>query len=75
MDNDFKESNKNLINLRTNLITIILVLTSGIMGLIYTDISFLQKSFALIPGAYFDLLFIYNVIKINEILDKRTGGK
>lgn len=75
MDSDFKESNKNLISLRTNLITIILVLTSGIMGLIYSDMQLYQKFFPLILGVYFDLLFISNVLHINKILDKNTGGK
>ncbi len=74
MDN-LEESNKNLISLRTNLITIILVLTSGIMGLIYSDIILLHKAIPLIFGIYFDVLFISNVIQINRILNKNTGGK
>lgn len=61
-----KESNKNLINLRTNLITAIIVITSGIAGIILTkSFSFLNIVVLLIPGIYFDILFLRNIMNIN----------
>lgn len=61
-----KESNKNLINLRTNLITAIIVITSGIAGIILTkSFSFLNIVLLLIPGIYFDILFLRNIMNIN----------
>lgn len=73
--NNLEESNKNLISLRTNLITIILVLTSGIMGLFYSDIIWLHKIVPLILGVYLDTVFIVNVTQVNKLLDKNIGGK
>ena len=62
-----KEANKNLIALRTSIIAVIIVLTGGIAGLI------LSRSFSLtnivvflIPGIYFDIVFLQNVLSLND---------
>lgn len=62
-----KEANKNLISLRTSIIAVIVVLTGGISGLI------LSRSFSLtnivvflIPGIYFDIVFLQNVLSLND---------
>ncbi len=60
----------NLTNLRTSLITAVIVLSGGIMSLIYFDIPFKYKIVSLLLGIYFDLLFIDNIISINKTINK-----
>lgn len=62
-----KETNKNLMGLRASLITVVIVITSGLAGLV------LAKSFnpvnifvLFIPGIYFDVIFLQNILSINE---------
>lgn len=69
-----KEANKNLINLRTSLITTIVVLTGGIVGIYLTDIGVITKTIFIIFGIYFDILFISNVLDINKKIDKNIGA-
>ena len=71
--NDFEISITNLINLRTNLITIIIVLTGGLVGLVLSDVNIFATLFFIIPGLYFDILFIINVININQLINKKIG--
>ena len=63
---------KNLIELRTNLITIILTLTAGIIGLFLTNFPILTKTVLSFIGIYLDTLFIINVININNNLFELT---
>ena len=66
---------KNLIALRSNLITIILTLTAGIIGLILSDIIFTKIVVFIIVGIYFDLIFIINAINVNSKLYDITKDK
>lgn len=68
-----EESNKNLISLRTSLITTVVVLTGGIVGLILTGNYSLGKLFWIVLGVYFDFLFICNIININKNIDNNIG--
>ncbi len=65
-----KESNKNLISLRSNLMTVMVVLTGGITGLILSNISLCKFIILFSIGIYFDILFLCNVIEINEKINK-----
>ena len=68
--NNFETNINNLINLRTNLITIIVVLTGGLVGLMLSDIDFYRSVIFIVIGIYFDVLFIRNVIDVhNKIND------
>lgn len=68
-----KEDNKNLISLRASLITIIIVLSGGIAGLILADISNPKILFLLIFGVYLDLMFLVNAIKVNAKINSNIG--
>lgn len=68
-----EESNKNLISLRTSLMPAIVVLSGGIVGLMLSDIEAIGKAVWVTLGIYFDFLFIYNVIKINNIIENNIG--
>lgn len=61
-----KEENNNLIQLRTSLITLIIVLTGGLVGLTISADFSLIKLFFIFLGLYFDLLFLRNVINVND---------
>lgn len=63
---NFETDINNLINLRTNLITIIIVLTGGLVGLMLSDIDFYRSIIFIVAGIYFDALFIRNVIDVHN---------
>ena len=69
-----KEANKNLIHLRTSLITTVVILTGGIVGIYLADINFINKILFLIFGIYFEILFICNILDINKKIDKNIGA-
>ncbi|MBQ9244641.1 hypothetical protein IJ182_00065 [bacterium] len=60
------EENKNLMNLRTSLITVLIVLTSGLVGLLLGKIDSIRFYTLFTIGIYFDFLFLKNVLDINE---------
>jgi len=65
-----KESNKNLISLRGSLITVVVVITGGLAGLIIAkSFSLLNILFLIIPGIYFDIVFLQNILTINKSID------
>lgn len=64
---------QNLINLRTSLITVIVVLTGGVIGLILSDINIIKTIGFIILGIYFDILFICNLLTINDKINKNIG--
>ncbi len=68
-----EESNKNLISLRASLIPAIVVLSGGIVGLMISNADTFVKILWVALGMYFDFLFIYNVIKINKIIENNIG--
>lgn len=72
MENNKAYQISNLIALRSNLVTIILTLTAGIIGLTFTNVVFTIKAILCIIGIYFDILFIINVISINQKLFNLT---
>lgn len=62
-----KEANKNLIALRTSIIAVVIVLTGGIAGLILSrSFSLTDIVVLLIPGIYFDIVFLQNVLSLND---------
>ena len=63
MENNKAYQISNLIALRSNLITIILT---------FTNVVFTIKAILCIIGIYFDILFIINVISINQKLFNLT---
>lgn len=70
-----REANKNLISLRNSLITVVVVLTGGIVGLILAEnMIFSMRIFFLISGIYFDFLFVCNIMDINKKIDKNLGA-
>ena len=68
-----EESNKNLISLRTSLIAVVALLTGGIVGIEVTDINTILKTFLLIFGIYFEILFISNIMNMNKEIIKNIG--
>lgn len=66
----YKEKIKNLIALRNNLFTSVIVLTGGVAGLFFVN----QPSTKLLPfiliGVYFDLVFLLNLLSVNADIDK-----
>lgn len=68
-----EEENKNLISLRTSLITIVALLTGGIVGIAITDINIIFKIFLLVFGIYFEILFINNITNMNKKIDNNIG--
>ncbi len=64
-----KEANKNLINLRSSIITVMIVLTSGTISLLFVNIPLPKFIILLCSGIYFDLLFLHNVICINNEIE------
>lgn len=68
-----EESNKNLISLRTSLIAVVALLTGGLVGVILTNDFSSGRLFWLIVGAYYDFIFISNIMKINKMIDNNIG--
>lgn len=68
-----EESNKNLISLRTSLIAVVALLTGGLVGVSLANMNLVYKSFLLIFGIYFEVLFIANIMRINEKINKNIG--
>lgn len=68
-----EESNKNLISLRTSLIAVVALLTGGLVGLILTNDFSSGRLFWLIIGAYYNFIFISNIMKINKMIDNNIG--
>ena len=66
----YKEKIKNLIALRNNLLTSVIVFTGGVAGLFFVN----QPSAKLLPfiliGVYFDLVFLLNLLSVNADIDK-----
>lgn len=69
-----KEANKNLISLRSSLITTVVVLSGCLVGLYFTDVNFINKIFFIILGLYFDFLFICNVLDLNKEIKRNIGA-
>lgn len=61
-----KETNKNLINLRASIIAVMVVLTSGLAGLLLIEINTIKLIILLFIGIYFDIVFLGNVFNIND---------
>ncbi len=68
-----KEANKNLISLRTSLITTVVILTGGIVGLLVSNLNVILRIILLLSGFYFDFLFVMNIISINKEIQKNIG--
>ena len=69
-----EESNKYLISLRTSLIAVVALLTGGLVGLILSDVVTIAKIFFIILGVYFDLLFISDILAVNDELKRNIGA-
>lgn len=68
-----EEENKNLMNLRTSLIPVIVVISGGIVGLLLADVNLFLKMFLIIIGSYLDFLFVSNTIYANNKINKNIG--
>ena len=68
-----KERLKNLISLRSNLFTVVIVLTTGVLGLFFVKLSKIMVAFLFLTGIYFDFLFLSNLLKINEDIEELLG--
>ncbi len=62
-----------MISLRTSLIAVVALLTGGIVGIAVTDINTILKTFLLIFGIYFEILFISNIMNMNKEIIKNIG--
>ena len=67
------EENKNLINLRTSLLTLIAILTCGMFWLATTNFSVVLKVLFIIAGVYLDFMFLYDVLRINSQINRNIG--
>ena len=63
-----KEENKILLNKRTSLINIMIILTGGTLGLIISDINSIKIYVLLFICIYFDVLFLCNILSIDDKL-------
>lgn len=70
MEKYYTEKLKNLINLRTNLVTLIIVLIGGLFGLHLLNLNKVLFILALIFGCYFSLLFLINMANVNNNITK-----
>ena len=68
-----KERLKNLISLRSNLFTVVIVLTTGVLGLFFVKLSKIMVAFLFLTGIYFDFLFLSNLLKINQDIEELLG--
>ena len=68
-----KEENKNLMNIRTSLITMIAVLTGGMFWLASSDFIITLKMIFIPIGIYWDFLFLFNIIYTNNQITKNIG--
>ena len=69
-----EESNKNLISLRTSLIAVVTLLTGGITGILLSDTDNINKIIIFCIGGYFDVLFIFNILRANKMIDNNIGA-
>ena len=69
-----EESNKNLISLRTSLIAVVTLLTGGITGILLSDTDNINKRIIFCIGGYFDVLFIFNILRANKMIDNNIGA-
>lgn len=70
----YKEKIKNLVALRNNLFTSVIVLTSGVVGLFFINQSFVKLLPFMVIGGYFDFVFLLNLLSINNKIDKILEG-
>lgn len=61
-----EESNKNLISLRTSLITTVVLLTGGLIGMILSEVGTTVKIILSLLGLYLNLLFISDILAANN---------
>ena len=62
----YQEKIKNMIALRTNLFTTVIILTGGVLGLFFIEIPLSKLVLFLIIGVYFDFIFLSNLISIDR---------
>ncbi len=74
MENNTELKVKNFMNLRTSLIAVVTVLTGGLISFIFTDTNIVFKTFIIIFGIYFDILFVVNMINTNNKINKMLEG-
>ena len=72
MDDITKEKIKNLIHLRTNIFTVLIVLSSGMASILLLDKITIPIWIALIIGARFWWTFLDNILSINKKLENLT---
>lgn len=70
----YKEKVKNLISLRASLFTIVVVLTGGIIGLFFMNVSLIKILPLAIIGVYYDFVFVSNIFSINNKIDVLLEG-
>ena len=68
-----KERLKNLISLRSNLFIVVIVLTTGVLGLFFVKLSKIMVAFLFLTGIYFDFFFLSNLLKINQDIEELLG--
>jgi len=68
-----EESNKNLISLRTSLITTVVLLTGGLIGMILSEVGTTVKIILSLLGLYLNLLFISDILAANNEIKKNIG--
>ncbi len=64
-----KEENKSLIALRSNYFNIIMLLSSGTIGLLFSSVNIIKFFILFILGLYFTGIFIIKVQNINKKLE------
>lgn len=65
-----KEKVRALVSYRTNLFTCLIVLTGGVFGMLFTNVSKVKILILGIIGAYFSVRFLLNIFSINEQIDR-----
>lgn len=64
------EKLKHLISLRSNLITVVIVLTGGVFSMLFVSIPPVIFYLLLVLGGYFDILFLLNLVNTHQDINK-----
>lgn len=65
-----KEKLNNLIQMRTNLFAVVIVLTGGLFSMLFMNISIVKIILLMSIGTYFDFIFISNLLSTNQKIEK-----
>ena len=69
----YQEKIRTLTAYRSNLFTCLIVLTGGVCGIFFLDVTLQKICIFLIIGLYFGINFLINIFQINKQIDNSLG--